>query len=76
MTDAPRDATRAGSRTRTRHGRQVIVPERAEGVPPEDLLDADGREWTTFALRVETDVVGVWAWRPPAALGGSGVSCS
>jgi diguanylate cyclase (GGDEF)-like protein len=45
--------------SRTRRGRQVIVPERPDGTEPEDLLDVEGREWTTFALRVEDENVGV-----------------
>jgi diguanylate cyclase (GGDEF)-like protein len=45
--------------SRSKRGRQVIVPERPEGTPPEDLLDTDGREWTTFALRVDNESVGV-----------------
>jgi diguanylate cyclase (GGDEF)-like protein len=44
---------------RTRRARQVIVPERPDGTAPEDLLDADGREWTTFALRIDGESVGV-----------------
>jgi diguanylate cyclase (GGDEF)-like protein len=45
--------------TRMGHGRQVIVPENPDGTPSEDLLDADGRHWTTFALRAEGENVGV-----------------
>ena len=45
--------------TRSRRGRQVIVPERPDGTQPEDLLDAEGRDWTTFALRVDNESVGV-----------------
>ena len=45
--------------SRTRRGRQVLVPERPDGTEPEDLLDVEGREWTTFALRVDQENVGV-----------------
>jgi diguanylate cyclase (GGDEF)-like protein len=45
--------------TQLRRGRQVIVPETPDGTPPEDLLDGDGRDWTTFELRVGSDDVGV-----------------
>jgi diguanylate cyclase (GGDEF)-like protein len=45
--------------TRSRRGREVIVPEKSDGTQPEDLLDADGRDWTTFALRVDNESVGV-----------------
>jgi diguanylate cyclase (GGDEF)-like protein len=37
----------------------VIVPDRTDGGPPEDLLGAEGREWTTFALRVDNENVGI-----------------
>lgn len=46
--------------SRSPRGRQVIVPERADGSSePEDLLDVESREWTTFTLRVDDDHVGV-----------------
>jgi diguanylate cyclase (GGDEF)-like protein len=45
--------------SRSRHGRQVVVPERADGTAADNLLDDDGREWTTFALRVDGESVGV-----------------
>jgi diguanylate cyclase (GGDEF)-like protein len=38
---------------------QVVVPDHPEGGESEDLLDPDGREWTTFALRVDQETVGV-----------------
>jgi diguanylate cyclase (GGDEF)-like protein len=43
---------------RVRSSRQLLVPERAEG-SSDDLVDADGREWTTFGLRVDNETVGV-----------------
>jgi diguanylate cyclase (GGDEF)-like protein len=45
--------------SRGRQGRQVVVPEPSGGGPHDDLLDAGGREWTTFALRVDNENVGV-----------------
>jgi diguanylate cyclase (GGDEF)-like protein len=45
--------------SRASEGRQVVVPEQGGGAPHEDLLDADGHEWTTFALRVGNENVGV-----------------
>jgi diguanylate cyclase (GGDEF)-like protein len=44
---------------RTPQGRQVIVPADGDLNQPEALLDVDGREWTTFALRVGNETVGV-----------------
>ena len=45
--------------SRSRRGRQVIVPEKPDGTQPEDLLDEDGREWTTFGLRVDGETLGI-----------------
>jgi diguanylate cyclase (GGDEF)-like protein len=44
---------------RGRSGRQLLVPEKIEGSVPDDLLDADGREWTTFGLRVDHETIAV-----------------
>lgn len=44
---------------RVRGSPQLLVPDRSESSMVEDLLDPDGREWTTFGLRVDNETVGV-----------------
>jgi diguanylate cyclase (GGDEF)-like protein len=51
--------TRVWIAGRVRGSRQLLVPERPEGSTSEDLLDGEGREWTTFGLRVDNETVGV-----------------
>lgn len=46
-------ATRVGDR------QQVIVPERPDGSRGPALFEVDGREWTTFQLKVQQQTVGI-----------------